>query len=105
MFALDVMHDDRVTEATSTKSNFLDKSGHQFQGSCIQIFKTETELIKKLIDKVKTEDPDILVGYDTQRSSWGFLCRRASAFGIDLPTELSRIPLSTFESKFAGPQG
>lgn len=97
------MHDDGAP--ATTKSNFLDKSGHHFQGGRIQIFQTEIELIQNLIDIVKTEDPDILVGYDTQRTSWGFLCRRASAFRIDLPTQLSRIPLSNFESKFAGPQG
>ena len=99
LIALDVMH------SVDTKTNLIDKSGQHFPGENVHILQTETEVFQKLVDVVKVEDPDILVGFETQRSSWGFLCRRASSLHIDLPTQLSRIPCSPFESKFSGPQG
>ena len=38
------------------------------------------------------EDPDILMGYEIQTSSWSYAISRASELGINLRQELSRIP-------------
>lgn len=38
------------------------------------------------------EDPDILVGWEVQMSSWGYLIARAGHLGVDLKQELSRMP-------------
>lgn len=37
-------------------------------------------------------DPDILVGYEVQMHSWGYLLQRAAVLGVDLCQQLSRIP-------------
>lgn len=37
-------------------------------------------------------DPDILVGYEVQMRSWGYLLQRAAVLGVDLCQQLSRIP-------------
>lgn len=37
-------------------------------------------------------DPDILVGYEVQMHSWGYLLQRAAVLGADLCQQLSRVP-------------
>lgn len=37
-------------------------------------------------------DPDILVGYEVQMRSWGYLLQRAAVLGVDLCQQLSRVP-------------
>lgn len=37
-------------------------------------------------------DPDILVGYEVQMRSWGYLLQRAAVLGVDLCQLLSRVP-------------
>lgn len=37
-------------------------------------------------------DPDILVGYEIQMRSWGYLLQRAAVLGADLCQQLSRVP-------------
>lgn len=59
------------------------------------IFKDEKYLLKKFIEIVSSSDPDILMGWDIQGSSLGFLAERASHLGLGLLSSLSRTP---FES-------
>ncbi|EEC17726.1 DNA polymerase zeta catalytic subunit, putative, partial [Ixodes scapularis] len=42
-------------------------------------------------------DPDILVGYEIQKSSWGYLLERGSQLRLDLASMLSRVPQSPEE--------
>lgn len=37
-------------------------------------------------------DPDILVGYEVQMRSWGYLLQRARVLGVNLCQQLSRVP-------------
>lgn len=37
-------------------------------------------------------DPDILVGYEVQMRSWGYLLQRAAVLGVNLCQQLSRVP-------------
>lgn len=54
---------------------------------------TEKELIWKFVDVVRNQaDPDILVGYEMQKDSWGYLIERAETLNISLLQELSRVP-------------
>lgn len=39
-------------------------------------------------------DPDMLVGFEVQRASWGLLVDRGKAIGKDLLTSLSRLPFA-----------
>lgn len=37
-------------------------------------------------------DPDILLGYEIQMHSWGYLLQRAAALSVDLCQMISRVP-------------
>jgi DNA polymerase zeta len=47
----------------------------------IQIVDSELDLINATIDVVNDLDPDIVVGWDTQLSSWGYLQARGASYG------------------------
>ena len=59
-------------------------------------------IIKKpLTVSHQDEDPDMLVGYETQQSSWGFLVKRSTnKYNLTLPPMLSRLPEGQYESRF-----
>jgi len=38
---------------------------------------SELDLINRLTDIVREQDPDILAGYEVQSSSWGYVIERA----------------------------
>ena len=64
---------------------------------CLNSFKCH-ESYKRAV--IQAEDPDILVGYDVQKSSWSFLVKRATIkFELNLAALLSRFINSEFESK------
>uniref|UniRef100_A0AAQ5YP79 DNA polymerase zeta catalytic subunit n=1 Tax=Amphiprion ocellaris TaxID=80972 RepID=A0AAQ5YP79_AMPOC len=46
-------------------------------------------------------DPDILLGYEVQMHSWGYLLQRAAALRVDLCQQLSRVPGDSKENRFA----
>ena len=84
-------------------NHLLTGTGSSFDGKIVTVA-TEAELFDNLIRTVGVYCPDILVGYEIQRSSWGYLCRRAANSNINLTAELSRMPKSA-QSRFAGPNG
>ena len=51
----------------------------------------ETDAVNRLIKLVRDWDPDILLGFEVQMLSWGYLIQRASTLGIDLAPQLSRV--------------
>uniref|UniRef100_A0A096M919 DNA polymerase zeta catalytic subunit n=1 Tax=Poecilia formosa TaxID=48698 RepID=A0A096M919_POEFO len=61
----------------------------------------EKMLFQELIAIMRRFDPDILLGYEVQMHSWGFLLQRAAALGVDLCQQLSRIPGDSKENRFA----
>ncbi|XP_069017932.1 DNA polymerase zeta catalytic subunit isoform X2 [Embiotoca jacksoni] len=61
----------------------------------------EKTLFQELITIMRRFDPDILVGYEVQMRSWGFLLQRAAALGVDLCQQLSRVPGDSKENRFA----
>ena len=90
-------------EEGQNKRHILDASGSNFDGE-ILIVPNEEKLFESLIKTVGDYDPDILIGYEIQRSSWGYLCRRAANLNINLTAQLSRMP-NNAQSRFAGPNG
>ncbi|XP_041662079.1 DNA polymerase zeta catalytic subunit isoform X2 [Cheilinus undulatus] len=60
----------------------------------------EKELFQELITIMRRFDPDILVGYEVQMHSWGYLLQRAAALGGDLCQQLSRVPGDSKENRF-----
>uniref|UniRef100_A0A8P4G7U9 DNA polymerase zeta catalytic subunit n=1 Tax=Dicentrarchus labrax TaxID=13489 RepID=A0A8P4G7U9_DICLA len=61
----------------------------------------EKVLFQELITIMRRFDPDILVGYEVQMHSWGYLLQRAAALGVDLCQQLSRVPGDSKENRFA----
>ncbi|XP_063376973.1 DNA polymerase zeta catalytic subunit [Cydia fagiglandana] len=52
---------------------------------------TELELLEKVIELVKSDDPDIITGYEIEMGSWGYLLERAQILGLEVVKEMSRI--------------
>lgn len=59
------------------------------------IFREEKSLFDHFIKFICSLDPDILMGWDVQGSSLGFLAERASNLGVGLLNSISRTPPET----------
>ncbi|KAH8703727.1 putative DNA polymerase zeta catalytic subunit [Talaromyces proteolyticus] len=58
----------------------------------VQTEASELDLITRLVDIVRSYDPDILTGYEVHNGSWGYLIERARLkYDYDLCDELSRV--------------
>jgi DNA polymerase zeta len=62
------------------------------KGFHVTLVANEVEMFEKLFQLVLLWNPDILSGYEIEKSSWGFLLQRAAAIAVDLNQMLSRIP-------------
>ncbi|XP_076611860.1 DNA polymerase zeta catalytic subunit isoform X1 [Chaetodon auriga] len=60
----------------------------------------EKVLFQELITIMRRYDPDILVGYEVQMRSWGYLLQRAAALSVDICPQLSRVPGDSKENRF-----
>ncbi|XP_061603090.1 DNA polymerase zeta catalytic subunit [Cololabis saira] len=61
----------------------------------------EKVLFEELVAVVRRLDPDILVGYEVQMRSWGYLLQRGAVLGVDLCQQLSRVPGDSKENRFS----
>ncbi|KAJ1292324.1 hypothetical protein BS78_02G383800 [Paspalum vaginatum] len=61
-------------------------------GCYVDVFPEERDLLNNLISAVCSIDPDILVGWEIQLGSLGFLAERAAYLGIGLLKRISRTP-------------
>uniref|UniRef100_A0A8C5JPK4 DNA polymerase zeta catalytic subunit n=1 Tax=Junco hyemalis TaxID=40217 RepID=A0A8C5JPK4_JUNHY len=61
----------------------------------------ERTLFQEVVNIVKRYDPDILLGYEVQMHSWGYLLQRAAALNVDLCQMISRVPDENKENRFA----
>ncbi|KZF20489.1 putative DNA polymerase zeta catalytic subunit [Xylona heveae TC161] len=58
----------------------------------VDVESTELDLINKMVDIVRSFDPDILTGYEVHGSSWGYLIERARRmYDYNLCDEFSRM--------------
>ncbi|KAI8520921.1 error-prone translesion synthesis [Branchiostoma belcheri] len=65
----------------------------------------EKELVQHFAQLIRQWDPDILVGYEVQMLSWGYLLQRAATLDMDLCPLLSRVPADAAkESTFSSDQ-
>lgn len=53
---------------------------------------TEHQLLDSLAQLVRKADPDFLLGYEVEMSSWGYLVERAAAIDVNLVNLISRMP-------------
>ncbi|KAI8818419.1 putative DNA polymerase zeta catalytic subunit [Fimicolochytrium jonesii] len=70
-------------------------------GYAIDIVPDEKALLELLCQKVRFFDPDLLVGYDVHRASWGYAAERArDEHEFDLCAELSRVKPEDANTRF-----
>ncbi|KAJ6604659.1 hypothetical protein DFH09DRAFT_1242601 [Mycena vulgaris] len=53
---------------------------------------TELDLLNQVVDIVVHLDPDIVVGWEIQASSWGYLNERGHQYGLDIADLICRAP-------------
>lgn len=56
----------------------------RLRGYSVEVLSDELELINRVIDIIVDLDPDILVGWEVQAASWGYLSSRGFQYGRTL---------------------
>ncbi|TFK77090.1 hypothetical protein BDN72DRAFT_890866 [Pluteus cervinus] len=79
-------------QTTIIAVNGTQLSNLRLRSAPIQLVPDEMELINRMLDIVIDLDPDILVGWDVQRASWGYLEARGQLNGLDVTDLLARAP-------------
>ncbi|KAK7284352.1 hypothetical protein RJT34_19097 [Clitoria ternatea] len=83
---------DSIVEVMVLLHSNCRRSVDGLSGCKILVFTDEKNLLKEFIKIVSSSDPDILMGWDVQQGSLGFLAERASHLGLALLNNLSRTP-------------
>uniref|UniRef100_A0A7N9ANJ2 DNA polymerase zeta catalytic subunit n=1 Tax=Mastacembelus armatus TaxID=205130 RepID=A0A7N9ANJ2_9TELE len=89
---------DKDHQSSQFLSPLLVRSG--ISGLQVTYATDEKMLFQELITIMRRFDPDILVGYEVQMNSWGYLLQRAAALGVDLCQQLSRVPGDSKDNRF-----
>ncbi|KAF9481424.1 hypothetical protein BDN70DRAFT_831218 [Pholiota conissans] len=58
----------------------------------IEVFPTELDLLNQVVDLVIQFDPDILIGWEVQNNSWGYIEARGTIHGLEICELISRAP-------------
>ncbi|XP_069463876.1 DNA polymerase zeta catalytic subunit [Ambystoma mexicanum] len=87
------------SKGSRDKAPLLVRSG--FAGLEVTYSSDEQQLFQELVKLVRRYDPDILLGYEVQMHSWGYLFQRAAALNMDLCQMISRVPDDNKENRFA----
>ena len=58
----------------------------------MDVFPTEVKLLEGFIEALQSLDPDILVGFEVQQSSVGYLADRGNQLEMPLLKLISRMP-------------
>ncbi|KAK7493090.1 hypothetical protein BaRGS_00015611 [Batillaria attramentaria] len=88
-----------ATPPGGKKHKLLEKCGVQGELD-IAYVATEADLLQHLIQLVNRLDPDILLGFEVQQQSWGFLLKRAAHLSVNLCAQISRIQGSKQGNRF-----
>ncbi|KAJ6509544.1 hypothetical protein C8R47DRAFT_1174181 [Mycena vitilis] len=63
------------------------------RNSEVKIVSAELDLLNHIVDMVADLDPDIIVGWEIQAASWGYLNERGGQYGLSIPDLVSRAPI------------
>lgn len=77
----------------------MSRSSDGLSGCKVLVFSEEKDLFGHFVQIIRLADPDILLGWDIQGGSLGFLAERAAHLGIGLLNKVSRTPLQTSVDK------
>uniref|UniRef100_A0A8C5Q0F4 DNA polymerase zeta catalytic subunit n=1 Tax=Leptobrachium leishanense TaxID=445787 RepID=A0A8C5Q0F4_9ANUR len=94
-----VISQESAASEDSRSAPLLTRSG--IAGFEVTYATDEKDLFEKLLHLVRRFDPDILLGYEVQMRSWGYLLQRASALNVNLCQQMSRIPDDGNENRFS----
>ncbi|XP_067402706.1 DNA polymerase zeta catalytic subunit [Emydura macquarii macquarii] len=99
-----VIDKDRTSSSQGSRDQapLLTRSG--VTGLDVTYAADEKALFQEIVNIVKRYDPDILLGYEVQMHSWGYLLQRAAALSVDLCQMISRVPDDKKENRFAAEQ-
>ncbi|KAI9468117.1 MAG: hypothetical protein EXX96DRAFT_493093 [Benjaminiella poitrasii] len=87
----DIASKDEILGIIAMRDFNLSKIGLNKTGLLVDYAETEEDLFRLLIEKVRYYDPDMLIGYEVQNGSWGYLVERGAQLGFHLLDELSRV--------------
>ncbi|KAJ6575123.1 hypothetical protein B0H19DRAFT_1127258 [Mycena capillaripes] len=62
------------------------------RNSEINVVSTELDLLNHIVDMVVDLDPDIVIGWEIQSASWGYLSERGRQYGLDIADLICRAP-------------
>lgn len=83
-----------MTGIIVTNAQPLDQ--HRLRDFKVETVEDEIDLINQVVDTVVDLDPDIIVGWEIQRSSWGYLSTRGYTYGRSFS---DKIHVLTFHSR------
>ncbi|KAJ7615302.1 hypothetical protein DFH06DRAFT_1062847 [Mycena polygramma] len=63
------------------------------RNSEVKIVSAELDLLNHIVDMVVDLDPDIVVGWEIQAASWGYLNERGGQYGLSISDLVSRAPI------------
>lgn len=82
----------KSTVSTSQKiRTLLHRTGLSLEDIELNVVDTELELFMTLVELVKNYDPEILIGYEMEQLSWGYILERSNILNISVSAALSRI--------------
>lgn len=65
---------------------------YQLDSTCNRVFTLSFSLNRGVYALYFSLDPDILVGYEIQMLSWGYLLQRGATLNMNLCARISRLP-------------
>ncbi|KAI1286929.1 DNA polymerase zeta catalytic subunit [Halotydeus destructor] len=98
-----LVHDDKLDQsgylANKSERQLLARSGYNKENLHVGYALDETDLILRFIQVVRLYDPEIILGYETEMLSWGYLIARASVLNLKITTGLSRLVDESYQSQ------
>ena len=87
----------KLAERKSFSRSLLKKTGVSSYNQ--QFFPDEKSMIHGLIELIQKHDPDVIIGFEVQMLSWGYLIDRSRVLDINLCPLISRIPNAEKQSR------
>ncbi|XP_043266558.1 uncharacterized protein DNApol-zeta isoform X2 [Venturia canescens] len=69
----------------------------------ISFVNNEEALLNALVTLITRTDPEILIGWEIEVLSWGYVFQRASSLGMNLLKRVSRIPATQYKWEYEAP--
>ncbi|XP_008215763.1 DNA polymerase zeta catalytic subunit [Nasonia vitripennis] len=81
-----------IVDPEKVNSKIKKLNGGTEQEQSLIYVEKEEDVFEEVVSLIQRCDPEILIGWDIEFLSWGYLFQRASVFGKNLSGKISRIP-------------